>query len=57
MIRGASAVVEIVCNIQEYNLPSLPCAVVPEANAQSKAAIMVNGVNWFILSTDISGLN
>ena len=57
MIRGASAVVKIVCNIQEYNLPSLPCAVVPAANAQSRAAMMVDGVNWFILSIDISGLN
>ena len=57
MIRGASAVVKIVCNIQEYNLPSWPCVAIPEANAQSMAAMMVVGVNWFILSTDISGLN
>ena len=38
-------------------LPSWPWAVVPEANAQSRTAMMVDGVNWFILSTDISGLN
>ena len=43
--------------IQEYNLPYWPCVVIPEANAQSMAAMMVVGVNWFILSTDISGLN
>ena len=30
--------------------------MVPTANAQSRAAMMVDG-NWFILSTDISGLN
>ena len=56
-VGGASAAVKIVCNIQEYNLPSLPCAVVPAANAQSRAAMIVDGINWFILSTDISGID
>ena len=52
-----SIISKLISNIHEYILPSWPWAVVPAANAQSRAAMMVDGVNWFILSTDISGLN